>query len=184
MSLSGREIVIGVSGGIAAYKTAALVSALAQRGAGVSVVMTKAAAKFVGPATFAALSGRPVSLRGIGDAKRPLGAHIEVAERGELLCVAPATANFLAKAALGLADDLLSTLYLAFDGPVLAAPAMNSEMWSKPAVQRNVAALRGDGVQIVDPQEGWLSCRKMGAGRMASPEEILAAIEARLSEIG
>ncbi|RIK78232.1 MAG: phosphopantothenoylcysteine decarboxylase [Planctomycetota bacterium] len=181
MPLSGREIVIGVSGGIAAYKTAALVSTLVQRGAGVSVVMTKAATKFVGPATFAALSGRPVATRGIGDTAHPLGGHIDVAERGQLLCVAPATANFLAKAALGLADDLLSTLYLAFDGPVLVAPAMNSEMWSKPAVQRNVDALRGDGVHIVDPQEGWLSCRKMGPGRMASPEAILAAIEARFA---
>jgi phosphopantothenoylcysteine decarboxylase len=181
MSLAGREIIIAVSGGIAAYKTAALTSALVQRGAGVSVVMTKAATKFVGPATFAALSGRPVAVRGIGDANHPLGAHIEIAERGELLCVAPATANFLAKAAIGLADDLLATLYLAFDGPVLAAPAMNSEMWSKPAVQRNIATLRGDGVEIIDPDTGWQSCRRSGAGRMASPETILSAIEARLA---
>jgi phosphopantothenoylcysteine decarboxylase/phosphopantothenate--cysteine ligase len=183
MSLAGREIVVGVSGGIAAYKTAALVSMLVQRGAGVSVVMTKAATKFVGPATFAALSGRSVAMRSFGVGEHPLGAHIEVAERGELLCVAPATANFLGKAALGLADDLLSTLYLAFNGPVLVAPAMNSEMWAKAAVQRNVDTLRGDGVEIVDPQEGWLSCRKVGAGRMASPEMILAAIETRLAAV-
>ena len=181
MSVSGREIVIGVSGGIAAYKTAALVSLLVQRGAGVSVVMTKAATKFVGPATFEALSGRPVALRGFGDAKYPLGAHIEVAERGELLCVAPATANFLGRAALGLADDLLSTLYLAFEGPVLMAPAMNNEMWAKAAVQRNVATLVSDGIEMLGPEEGWLSCRRKGAGRMASPETIFAAIEARLA---
>jgi phosphopantothenoylcysteine decarboxylase len=181
MSVSGREIVIGVSGGIAAYKTAALVSLLVQRGAGVSVVMTKAATRFVGPATFEALSGRPVALRGYGDPKYPLGAHIEVAERGELLCVAPATANFLGRAALGLADDLLSTLYLAFEGPVLMAPAMNNEMWAKAAVQRNVATLVGDGIEMIGPDEGWLSCRRKGAGRMASPDAIFAAIEARLA---
>jgi phosphopantothenoylcysteine decarboxylase/phosphopantothenate--cysteine ligase len=144
--------------------------------------MTKAATRFVGPATFAALSGRPVAIRGIGDAHHPLGAHIELANRGELLCIAPATANFLAKAALGLADDLLSTLYLAFDGPALVAPAMNSEMWVKAAVQRNVATLRGDGVSIVDPDDGWQSCRRSGPGRMAAPETILAAIENVLAD--
>ena len=98
------------------------------------------------------------------------------------MCVAPATANFLAKAATGLADDLLSTLYLSFTGPVLVAPAMNCEMWAKPAVQRNVATLRADGVQIVDPEEGWLSCRQVGAGRMAAPDKILAAIKERLAK--
>src|SRR5204863_4195241 len=102
----------------------------------------------------------------------PLGAHIDLAARAELLCVAPATANFLAKAALGLADDLLSTLYLAFGGPVLIAPAMNCQMWDQPAVQRNVQGLREDGVHFVDPEEGWLSCRTRGVGRMASPEKI------------
>ena len=105
-----------------------------------------------------------------------LGAHIEIASRGQLLCVAPATANFLAKAAHGLADDLLSTLYLTFAGPVVVAPAMNCQMWSKPAVQRNVAQLRSDGVHLVDPEEGWLSCRQRGVGRMAAPEAIVKAI--------
>lgn len=181
MSLAGREIVVAVSGGIAAYKTAALASALVQRGAGVSVVMTRSARRFVGVATFAALSGRRVATRIFDSADEPLGAHIELANRGELLCVAPATANFLAKAAAGLADDLLATLYLAFDGPVLVAPAMNSAMWAKAAVQRNVATLRGDGVEFIDPEEGWQSCRRLGAGRMASPETILAAIENRLT---
>ena len=90
----------------------------------------------------------------------PLGAHIELAEKGQLLVVAPATANFMAKAAQGLADDLLSTLYLSFTRPVLIAPAMNCDMWEKPAVQRNVQQLRADGVHFVDPEEGWLSCRK------------------------
>ena len=174
--MQGRELIIGVSGGIAAYKTAALVSRLVQAGAGVSVVMTTAAREFVGPATFAALSGRPVLARAFDDDAHPLGPHIDLAERAELVCVAPATANVLAKAAGGLADDLLSTLLLSFTGPVLLAPAMNCEMWEKPAVQRNVAQLQSDGVHFVGPDEGWLSCRKRGVGRMAQPEAIYAAI--------
>lgn len=179
--MTGRELIVGVTGGIAAFKTAQLVSRLVQRGAGVSVVMTEAAEEFVGAATFAALTGRQVYRRVFGEAEFPLGAHIQLAERGQLLLVAPATANFLAKAAHGLADDLLSTLYLCFTGPVLLAPAMNCEMWEKAAVQRNVATLRSDGVEMVDPEEGWLSCRKKGVGRMADPDKILAAIEKRLA---
>jgi phosphopantothenoylcysteine decarboxylase/phosphopantothenate--cysteine ligase len=180
--MTGREILIGVTGGIAAYKTAALVSQLAQSGAGVTVVMTAAAERFVGPDTFAALTGRAVPREVFGDPAHPLGAHIELARRAELLCVAPATANFPAKAATGHADDLLSTLYLSFTGPVLVAPAMNCEMWAKPAVQRNVATLRADGVQIIDPEEGWLSCREVGPGRMAAPERIVAAIHGHLAK--
>jgi len=175
-ALRGRELVIGVTGGIAAYKTAALVSQLVQAGSGVTVVMTDAARQFVGPPTFAALTGRRVGGDLFQPDEHPLGAHIELAEAGELLCIAPATAQFLAKAAHGLADDLLSTLYLCFAGPILLAPAMNCEMWEKPAVQRNVQRLREDGVQLVDPEEGWLSCRRRGMGRMAAPEAILAAI--------
>ena len=178
--MSSREIVVGVSGGIAAYKTAALVSQLVQQGHGVSVVMTAAAREFIGPATFAALTGRPVLERVFEDQAHPLGAHIELAQRGQLLCIAPATANLMAKAANGLADDLLSTLILSFTGPVLMAPAMNCEMWDKPVVQRNVDQLRRDGIHFVDPEEGWLSCRQRGMGRMAAPEKILAAIEALL----
>jgi len=174
--MKGRELLIGVTGGIAAYKTAALVSQLVQAGAGVSVVMTESARQFIGPATFEALTGRPVHMGVFNEIGHPLGAHIDLAQQAELLCVAPATANFLAKAACGLADDLLSTLMLSFSGKVIVAPAMNSEMWSKPAVQRNVEQLRADGVLIVDPEEGWLSCRKVGAGRMASPETIFAMV--------
>jgi phosphopantothenoylcysteine decarboxylase len=174
--MTGREIIVGVSGGIAAYKTAALVSQLVQAGAGVSVVMTPAARRFIGSATFAALTGRPVLKRAFDESRHPLGAHIELARRAELLCIAPATANVLAKAAQGMADDLLSTLLLSFTGPVLLAPAMNNEMWQKPAVERNVATLRGDGFHFVDPAEGWLSCRTRGVGRMAEPDTIYAAI--------
>jgi phosphopantothenoylcysteine decarboxylase/phosphopantothenate--cysteine ligase len=174
------EMVVGVTGGIAAFKTAALVSRLVQDGAGVSVVMTEAAQRFVGPATFEALTGRPVYRTMFDNSEFPLGAHIGLAERAKLLVVAPATADFLAKAAHGLADDLLSTLYLAFKGKVLVAPAMNTEMWEAAAVRRNVAQLRADGVAIVDPGEGWLSCRTKGAGRMAEPDTIRAAIDEAL----
>jgi phosphopantothenoylcysteine synthetase/decarboxylase len=182
--MNGRELVVGVTGGIASYKTAALVSQLVQAGAGVSVVMTHAAEEFIGAATFEALTGRPVYTGLFHTPEFPLGAHIGLAQRGQLLCVAPATANFLAKAAHALADDLLSTLVLAFTGPVLVAPAMNTQMWEKPGVQRNLEQLRSDGLTIVDPEEGWLSCRQRGAGRMASPETIFAAIEAQLKTGG
>jgi phosphopantothenoylcysteine decarboxylase/phosphopantothenate--cysteine ligase len=175
-----HELIIGVSGGIAAFKTAALVSSLVQQGHGASIVMTRSARKFVGPATFRALTGRPVVTDQF-DRHYPLGAHIELADRAELLCVAPASADLLAKAACGLADDLLSTLLLSFTGPVLFAPAMNTAMWEKPAVARNVERLRNDGYQFIDPQTGWQSCRRSGIGRMADPEHIQAAIESLLA---
>lgn len=181
--MSDRELLIGVTGGIAAFKTAALVSSLVQSGAGVSVVMTRSAQQFVGQATFAALTGRAVATDLFDDSQHPLGAHIELAERADLFCIAPATANFLAKTASGNADDLLSTLYLSFTGPVLMAPAMNHQMWEKPAVQRNVATLTADGVSVIAPEAGWLSCRQQGTGRMAEPEVIAAAIEKTLANI-
>jgi phosphopantothenoylcysteine decarboxylase/phosphopantothenate--cysteine ligase len=177
--MNGVELVVGLSGGIAAYKTAALVSRLVQSGASVTVAMTEAATRFVGPVTFAALTGRPVALHRFDDPAFPLGAHITLAERGQLLCVAPATANFLAKAAGGVADDLLSTLYLAFSGPVLVAPAMNTKMWEHPAVRRNVLRLKEDGVDFVGPDEGWLSCRTKGPGRMVEPDRIYESIAER-----
>jgi phosphopantothenoylcysteine decarboxylase len=180
-SLSGRRFVIGVTGGVAAYKTAALVSKCVQAGADVSVVLTESAQRFVGRATFEALTGKPVLADVFGNSQHPLGAHIELAEGAELLCVAPATANFLAKAATGMADDLLSTLYLSHTGPTLVAPAMNSEMWSKPSVQRNIEQLRADGVLFAEPSAGWLSCRQQGTGRMAEPEAILKQIETLLT---
>lgn len=175
------EIIIGVSGGIAAYKTAALVSSLVQSGHGVSVVMTQSARKFIGAATFRALTGRPVVSASF-DQHFPLGAHIELADKADLLCIAPASADILAKAACGLADDLLSTLVLAFTGPIMFAPAMNSAMWEKPSVQRNLTTLRADGYHIIDPQAGWQSCRRQGMGRLADPADIQAAIEAHLAK--
>ncbi|MDA7978515.1 MAG: phosphopantothenoylcysteine decarboxylase [Pirellulales bacterium] len=183
--MPNHEIILGVTGGIAAYKSAALCSLAVQSGCDVTVVMTDAATRFVGPATFAALTGRAVR-RHVFDtdgpgASHPLGAHIELAREASLLCVAPASASFLAKAAHGLADDLLSTLYLSFTGKVLIAPAMNTEMWNKPVVQRNVAQLQADGADIIGPDSGWLSCRDTGAGRMSSPEAIWERIQATLA---
>jgi phosphopantothenoylcysteine decarboxylase/phosphopantothenate--cysteine ligase len=173
------RVLIGICGGIAAYKSAMLVSQLAQAGHQVRVVMTESAKQFIGEATLTALSGHPV-VSDMFDRAFPLGPHIELARWAEIFCIAPATANFLAKAASGAADDLLSTLYLCFEGPVLAAPAMNCEMWNKPAVQRNVQQIRDDGVELIDPQEGWLSCRVRGVGRMAEPTTIAKAVEDRL----
>lgn len=182
--ISGRELLLGVTGGIAAYKTADLCSRLVQRGAAVSVVMTRSAEKFIGRTTFEALTGRPVYRGTFQPREHHIGEHIGLARRAELMVVAPASANYLAKLAHGLADDLLSTLALSFTGPLLVAPAMNTEMWNKPAVQRNVAQLREDGVHLVAPGSGWLSCGQVGEGRMAEPDEILDAIERLLVSAG
>ena len=133
----GKEILLGVSGGVACYKSAMICSRLVQAGHGVSVILTQAASKFIGAATFEALSGRSVATSTF-DAAYPLGPHIELAKKSDILLVAPATANIIAKAAHGIADDLLSTTLLSFTGMVFFAPAMNSEMWSKASVQRNV----------------------------------------------
>ena len=178
--LQNREIVIGVSGGIAAYKAAVLTSQLVQAGARVTAVLTRNARRFIGAATFAALTGRPVASRSF-DPAYPLGAHIELAAKADLMVVAPATADLLAKAAHGLADDLLTTLLVCVECPVLYAPAMNAAMWAKPAVQRNVSALVVDGGMIVPPGTGWLSCRQSGAGRMAEPAEIVSVVTAALT---
>jgi phosphopantothenoylcysteine decarboxylase len=178
---SGPEIVVGVSGGIAAYKAAALTSLLVQDGAQVTAVLTRNARRFIGTATFAALTGRPVASRSFDPAAFPLGAHIELAAKADLVIVAPATADLLAKAAGGVADDLLTTLVLCAECPVLYAPAMNAAMWEKPAVQRNVQQVAADGGIIVQPGTGWLSCRRQGTGRMAEPEEIAAVIRTTLA---
>ena len=171
-----RRIILGVSGGIAAYKAAILVSRLVQDGRQVSVVMTPQASHFIGPATFAALTGAyPVT--DVFDPRFPLGAHIELAKDAQLFVVAPATARVIASCALGRSDDLISTLYLNVECPVLMAPAMSAPMWDKPAVQRNISLLREDGVHLVGPESGWLSCRRTGMGRMSEPESILKACQ-------
>ncbi|MGL4941623.1 MAG: flavoprotein [Thermoguttaceae bacterium] len=170
MSMSDHEVIVGVSGGIAAYKACTLVSLLRQRGVSVSVVMTHAATQLVAPKTFESLSGRTVSLD-LWDSPSA-HPHIDLARRASVLCVAPATANCLAKAATGLADDLLSTLLLSFEGTRVFAPAMNVSMWRHPAVQRNVAQIESDGGVIVPCETGRLACGEVGEGRMASPENI------------
>jgi phosphopantothenoylcysteine decarboxylase len=180
--MTGREILLGVTGGVAAYKAADLCSKIVQQGDLVSVVMTESARQFIGATTFEALTGRPV----YSDSFRPIehfqGEHIGLARRAQLFVVAPATANFLAQAAGGFAGDLLSTLILTATCPLLLAPAMNCDMWDKKSVQRNVAQLRSDGAHIVDPSSGWLSCGQIGSGRMAEPVEILAAINNLLGQ--
>ncbi|MEA3367355.1 MAG: flavoprotein [Planctomycetota bacterium] len=175
-ALAGCEILVGVSGGIAAYKAAYLVSALARAGAGVSVVMTASAKRFVTPLLFHALSGRP-AFDDLWTAPEGHPApHIALAERAEVVAVAPATADLLAKAAHGIADDLLTSTLLAVEAPLVLAPAMNERMWKHPAVQANCEALRGRGAALVGPKEGRLACGEEGTGRMAEPDEILAAI--------
>jgi len=171
--VSQRRVVVAIGGGIAAYKSATVVSRLVQQGIDCSVVLTRSAQNFVGPATFAALCNRAPVL-GSFDDRHPLGPHIELADGCDLLVVAPATARILASCAYGLADDLLATLYLSVTCPVLMAPAMSATMWDKVPVQRNVKQLQDDGVNMVGPSEGWLSCRQKGLGRMAEADEILA----------
>jgi phosphopantothenoylcysteine decarboxylase / phosphopantothenate---cysteine ligase len=180
------RITLGVTGGVAAYKSAELVRRLQAEGHSVQVVMTRAAREFITPLTFAALSGQKVitdlfSGADSGDANLESAIeHIAVAQRTDLLLVAPATADTLAKFARGLADDFLSTLYLASTAPVVLAPAMNVNMWQHPATQENLAALRKRGVRIVEPGEGYLACGMTGPGRLAGQEEILAAVREAL----
>lgn len=180
-SLDGYELLVCVTGGVAAYKAAALASALVQAGVGVSVAMSRAARRFVGETTFRALTGRTVytSLWKGGDGAADIH-HLTLSESSDLLLVAPATANVLAKAAHGLADDLVSTLLLGAACPVMMAPAMNARMWAHPAVQDNVARLRARGVILVGPESGWQACRAVGPGRMTEPEVLLAAVRSQL----
>jgi phosphopantothenoylcysteine synthetase/decarboxylase len=172
-NLSGYEIVVAVCGGIAAFKTASLVSALVQRGAGVSVAMTAAAQKFITALTFESLTARKVhtNLWDSGDSHDPQ--HLTLTESADLMIIAPATANMIAKIAHALADDLVSTMVLSAAGPVILAPAMNTRMWQNPLVQQNVRALVEHGFHLVQPDAGWLACRTIGEGRMAAPEVIL-----------
>lgn len=173
MELQGKRIVLGVTGGIAAYKAAELVRLLGKQGADVQVAMTEGATHFVTPTTFQALSGKPV-FTDQWDARMPNAmAHIDLSRQADLILIAPASADFLARITHGLADDLLATMVLARDCPLLVAPAMNRQMWENPATQRNVAQLQADGVQILGPGSGEQACGEVGAGRMLEPEEIL-----------
>jgi phosphopantothenoylcysteine decarboxylase/phosphopantothenate--cysteine ligase len=176
-ALSGKKILLGVTGGIAAYKAAELVRLLVKAGAEVRVAMTEAATRFIGTTTMQALSGQPV-WTDLWDARvRDAMGHIELSRDRELILVAPASADFLAKLAHGLADDLLSTLCVARRCPLMVAPAMNVEMWQNAATARNAETLRADGVQIVGPASGGQACGEMGMGRMTEPVDILADVQ-------
>lgn len=178
--LAGYELVVGVGGGIAAYKVCALVSRLVQRGCGVTVTMTEAGTKFVTPLTFQALTQRQVfttlwATEGYYEAQ-----HLSLSEVADLMLIAPCTANLIGKFAAGIADDLVTTLVLGRDCPVLLAPAMNTRMWENPAVQRNLKLLREDSFAMVEPQAGWLACRTIGRGRMAEAETLVDAVASEL----
>lgn len=175
------KIVLGVCGSIACYKAADLASQLSQRGHDVHVVLTQAASELVTAATFFPLTGNPVH-SALFEAERSGRAgrvgHIDLADHADIFVVAPATAHTLAKLANGIANDFLSTLLLAYRGPVLVAPAMNTRMWDHPAVQHNAELLRSFGYKLVEPACGQLACGHVGAGRLPEPAELVAAIEA------
>ena len=176
--LQGKRIVLGVTGGVAAYKACELARLLGKAGAVVDVVMTAAGTRFVAPLTFQALTGRPV-YTSLWDAPQENGmAHIDLTRGADAVIVAPATADFIAKLAHGFADDLLSSLCLARDCPLLVAPAMNRQMWENPATQRNVAQLHMDGVAILGPAAGEQACGEVGAGRMLEANELCDALVA------
>ena len=176
MDLTGKEIVLGVTGGIAAYKSAELVSRLRHLGARVSVIMTKNATEFVAPLTFQTLSSAQVAVDTFQAPEYWNVEHVALAKRAEVFVIAPATANILAKMAHGIADDMLSTTVLATKAPVLVAPAMNTGMWTAEATRENVRILRERGVHFVGPGNGLLACGDSGDGRMSEPEEIVEAI--------
>ncbi|MFG6595630.1 bifunctional phosphopantothenoylcysteine decarboxylase/phosphopantothenate--cysteine ligase CoaBC [Sulfitobacter sp. 1A13368] len=180
--LSGKHILLIIGGGIAAYKSLDLIRRLRERGAKVTPVLTRAGEEFVTPLSVSALTGVKVfrDLFDLGD-EAEMG-HIQLSRAADLLVVAPATADLMAKMAQGAANDLASTLLLATDTPVLLAPAMNVRMWQHPATQRNIATLRGDGIAMVGPNDGDMACGEYGPGRMAEPLEIVAAVEARLGQ--
>ena len=173
MELTGKRIALGITGGIAAYKSAELIRLLVKQGASVQVAMTEAATHFVTPTTFQALSGNRVFIDQWDTNVANSMAHINFSREADVLLVAPASANFLAKVANGIADDLLTTLTLARDCPLLVAPAMNRQMWSNPATQRNIATLLGDEIIVLGPASGEQACGEIGDGRMIEPEEIL-----------
>ncbi len=184
MKLSGKSILLGVTGGIAAYKAAELLRLFMREGASVRVVMTRSATRFITPLTFRALSGNPVLSAlyqddlqsSAGDADESGVEHIDLVRTADLVVIAPATANSLAKAAWGLADDALSTVVVAAGTNILWAPAMNHRMWKNPVTQDNVARLRRMGHVIADVEDGWMACREYGPGRMAEPEHLLEQV--------
>lgn len=185
--LRGRNLIVGVCGGIAAYKTATVVSRAAQAGAHVTVLMTPAATRFVTPLTFQALSANPVYTSSWEHVQSQDPQHISLADRAEVVVVAPCTMDCMARLATGRTDDVITLVLSAVDRrrkPVLLAPAMNDVMWSQASTQRNRAQLEADGFGMIGPGVGWQACRHVGTGRMSEPEEILAAIADALRVAG
>ncbi|MCH7545494.1 MAG: hypothetical protein IID30_03715 [Planctomycetes bacterium] len=185
VELQGRRIIIGLSGGIACYKVATVVSHLAQAGAEVTVVMTDAATRFVTPLTFQALSGRHTFTSQWEHVESQDPQHISLAREADLMLIAPCSMDMLAKLATGRTDDVVSLVASAIDlkrQPILLAPTMNEIMLNQPATRRNLAQLREDGFEIIEPGEGWQACRTIGVGRMAEPEEILDRIRDKISK--
>ena len=172
-----KNILIGVTGGIAAYKVVEVASRLKKSGANVRVMMTRHATEFVSPRTFQEITGNAVSVEMFGDAANFHVAHIALADFADAILIAPATANFLAKAAHGICDDLLTTTIVAFDKPLLIAPSMNTKMFTNPATQDNLRILRARGAKILEPATGELACGTSGKGRLPEPVDICAAVE-------
>ncbi len=182
--LTGMRVVVGVTGGIAAYKIPFLVRSLVKEGAFVRVVMTRHAEKFVAPLTLRTLSGNPVLSRMFGPEEGPSMAHIAWPREADLMIIAPATANFIGKMAHGIADDLLSTMILTLSTPLLIVPSMNTRMYNHPAVMKNLSILRERGVQVLDAETGDLACGEEGAGRMAEVDQIVQAARTLLVPSG
>lgn len=181
--LHDRNIVVALSGGIACYKTATIVSRLVQRGAAVRALMTDSATRFITPLTLQSLSGSPVLTSIWQSDDHPDSQHVGVARWCDLMLIAPASADLLARLASGMANDVVSLTACALprQTPLLLAPAMNADMWANPAVQRNVARLREDGHHFIGPDEGWQACRTSGPGRMSEPDTIVDHIERMLT---
>lgn len=177
MQLQGKKVLLCVTGGIAVFKAAALTSQLHQKGAEVKVMMTTSAQRFVTPLTFQTLSRNPVYIDTFDEKDPKKIAHIDLADWADLVVIAPATANILAKLAHGIADDMISTTLTATTAPILIAPAMNTNMYEHPAVQQNMRTLASFGCRFIEPGEGLLACGYVGKGRLAEPEEIIQAIE-------
>jgi phosphopantothenoylcysteine decarboxylase/phosphopantothenate--cysteine ligase len=181
-ALAGRHIIVAVCGGIAAYKSAEIVSQLVQLGADVTVVMTAAARKFVAPLTFSTLSGKPVLSGTFASVEAADPQHIALTEQSDLMLVAPATSNVIAKVAAGICDDLVSLMIAAAACPVVFAPAMNNRMWENPIAKENRDKLAALGYRFIGPDEGWLACRNVGPGRLSAPDKIVAEIAAILGK--
>jgi phosphopantothenoylcysteine decarboxylase/phosphopantothenate--cysteine ligase len=180
-ALEGRRLIVAVCGGIAAYKSAEVVSQLVQLGADVTVVTTAAARKFVAPLTFSTLSGKPVLSGTFAKIEAADPQHIALTERSDLMLVAPATSNVIAKVAAGICDDLVTLMIAAAACPVVFAPAMNNRMWENPIAKESRARLAALGYRFIAPDEGWLACRNVGPGRLAQPARIVEEIVGMLS---